>query len=382
MNQRSANSVRLLIVVAFGVISAAVIVRSGSAQNPTPGIATQAVVAQKTVDEVRKNIQVLKGLPDSQLVPVMNYMSASLGVKCGFCHVNKDNNWDFASDEKGEKKTARVMITMVTGVNKTTFNGNTEVSCYTCHRGRTSPVSTPQLPIPEPSPRPEQGGQNQQAREALPAADQILDKYIEALGGSAAIEKLKSRTLKGTLTTANGASAGYELSQSAPDMVLAVITTPQGTVQRGFDGTAGWEKSSRGVRDLGAPEVYYLRRYPNILRDIKLKDQFTRFNTAFKTRLNDRDVYVVRATAADRHREQLYFDVETGLLVRRVTTLTTPVGNIPEEVDFEDYRDVGGVKMPFIVRVLSTDPNYSVVRKFTEIKINPTLDPKVFDKPA
>jgi hypothetical protein len=128
-----------------------------AAQPPT--VAAQS--AEKTVDQVRKNIQVLKGLPDSQLIPVMNLMASSLGVRCTYCHVNKEGQWDFATDEKAEKKTAREMIRMVQGINKTTFNGALEVSCYTCHRGRTGPVGVVQLPVaeaPAPPPRPEAGG--------------------------------------------------------------------------------------------------------------------------------------------------------------------------------------------------------------------------------
>lgn len=383
MNNQAACSIRLAILgLTLGLTFAVAINRTSTAKSQNSAAVTpQKPAAEKTVDEVQKNIQVLKGLPESQLIPVMNYMSSSLGVKCVFCHVNKDNNWDFPSDEKGEKATARKMITMVLGINKNSFNGNTEVSCYICHRGRTSPVAIPQLPLPEPSPRPG-GGQGPQ-REALPTADQILEKYTQALGGSAAIEKLKSRVMKGTVTTAAGMALGYELYQSGPDKVLAVITPPQQpAVERGFNGTGGWEKSPRGIRDLAPEEVYYLHRYPDLFKDIKLKDQFTRLAVAGKDKINGRDVYVVRGVTADNRRERLFFDVETGLLLRRTTTTITPIGTIPEQVDFEDYRDVDGLKMPFTIRVSAVDPFYSITRKFTEIKLNVPVDEKRFDKPA
>src|SRR5262245_47470188 len=83
---------------------------------------TAPATTEKPAEEVHKNIQVLKGLPESQLIPVMDYMGASLGVRCNFCHVNKDGNWDYASDEKGAKKSAREMITMVNGINKNSFH--------------------------------------------------------------------------------------------------------------------------------------------------------------------------------------------------------------------------------------------------------------------
>lgn len=382
MTNYAPASIRLAILVVPIALVFAFVLERTSAQNPPAAPPPQAP-AEKPVEEVQKNIQALKGLPQSQLAPVMNYISASLGVKCVFCHVNKAGTWDFASDEKGEKKTARAMIEMVTGINKNTFRGSADVGCYTCHRGRTSVARTVPLPVPTPEP-PRQGpaAPAQPQREAMPSADQILDKYHQAVGGPAVIEKLKSRVMKGTLTTADGTDLGYELSQSGPEMVLAVITTQRGAVERGFNGTAGWEKSPGGLRELGSGELYYLRRYPDIYKDLKLKDQFTRINVAGKPKIDGRDVYLLRATTAGGKREQLFFDAETGLLVRRSTSTTTPIGMIPEQVDFEDYRDVDGLKLPFTVRVSAVDPNYSVTRKFTEIKLNVPLDAKRFNKPA
>jgi hypothetical protein len=385
MNNQSTNFLMRVAALVFsiGLAFAFFINRTSAArfQNP-PSAPPQKTSTEKPIEEVQKNIQVLKGLPESQLIPVMNYMSASLGVKCGYCHVNKDEKWDFPSDEKAEKSTARSMITMVMGINKTNFRGNTDVTCYTCHRGRTSPAVVPQLPLPEPSPLPAEN-QGPQQREALPTTDQILDKYIQALGGPAAIEKLKSRVMKGTVTTAAGLTLGYELYQSGPDKVLALITPPQQpVVERGFNGSVGWEKSPRGVRDLAGEEVYYLRRYPDLSKDIKLKDQFTRLTAAGKDKINGRDVYVIRGNAIDNRRERLYFDVETGLLLRRTTSTATPIGVIPEQVDFEDYRDVDGLKMPFTIRVSTIDPSYSITRKFTEIKLNVPIDEMRFNKPT
>jgi hypothetical protein len=367
-------AITVQILFASWIVSVAA---SGDGQN---GTAQQPAASEKTAEQVQKNIQVLKGTPESQLLPVMNFMSASLGVRCNFCHVNKNGTWDFASDEMGEKKAAREMITMVLGINKNTFRGNTEVSCYTCHRGRTSPVGVPSLPIPEVTPRPAavEGG----PREALPTADQILAKYLEAVGGSAAIDKLKTRAMKGTWLGSNGTSFSYELFQSAPNKVLAVLTTPQGTVERAFNGTAGWEKSPKGVRDMVDEEMFYLKRYPDLFKDIKLKDQFSRLAVAGKDKIDGRDVYVLRGTTIDNRRERLYFDTESGLLVRRLSIMPTSIGNIPEQVDFQDYRDVDGMKLPFTIQVLAIDPFYTSTRKFTEIKLNVPIEDARFNKPV
>jgi hypothetical protein len=310
----------------------------------------------------------------------MNFISASLGVRCNFCHVNNNGQWDFASDEKPEKKAAREMILMVQGINKTNFNGNTDVSCYTCHRGRTRPQGVPELPVPSVTPRPEDTATA--TVEKPPTADEILARHLQAMGGAAAIDKIKTRALKGTLTRPDGTSLSYELYQSLPSKVLAVITTPQGLIERGFDGTSGWEKSQRGVRDLVEIESYYLSRYHDLLKDAKLKEQFSRVSYAGKEKIDGQDVYVLRGTSAGNLRERLFFDVQTGLLVRRVMITSTSIANIPEQVDFADYLEVDGVKMPFTIRISSIDPFFSITRKFTEIKLNVPVDEKRFVKPA
>ena len=385
MDNFAPRAVRVFLLIALLATSMVLVIRTSAQNNVSP---QSGAVAEKSIDQTQKNIQVLKGLPESQLVPVMNFMGASLGVRCNYCHVNKDGNWDFASDEKGEKVSARKMISMVKDINKGSFNGTTEITCYTCHRGRTGPMGTPQLPLPEPSPRPERspglnnGDQAATQRPALPTVDEILDKYVAALGGAANIEKVKSRVLKGTVVGVNGNSFAYELYQSAPEKVLAVITGPQGVTERAFNGSTGWEKGVRGLRDLSTEEVYFLRRYPDMSKDIKIKEQFTRLSVAGKPKIDNRDVYVLRGLTTTGRREQLYFDAETGLLVRRVSSIATPVGNIPEQVDFEDYRDVDGVKMPFTVKVSSVDQFYSVTRKFTDIKVNVAIDEKRFNKPG
>ena len=162
------NILRLLVVM-LACASAVVVMTRVRAKNRAvtaafadsllPGPAqTPAAAPEKTTEQVQKNIKVLTGLPQSQLIPVMNYMASSLGRRCNFCHVNNNGQWDYASDEKPEKKTAREMIKLVLDVNKNTFKGNVEVGCFTCHRGRNQPQALPTLPLALPSPPPGNAG--------------------------------------------------------------------------------------------------------------------------------------------------------------------------------------------------------------------------------
>ncbi len=380
-NRLLALCVTLLFMGCIAVVSSVEAGFVGPATS-TQNVAPQATPAEKTVEQTQKNIQVLTGLPASQLVPVMNYFGSSLGVKCIFCHVNKDGKWDFVSDEKPEKGTAREMIKMVTSLNKANFKGNPAVGCFTCHRGSEHPVRAPELPIAMPTPFAETEPAKTAVKETPPTADQILAKYSEALGGTAAIDKMKTRTMKGSILSSNGATWGYEVYQTAPDKVYMVLNTPKmGVIQRGFDGKLGWELGQRGLRELHNQELFNLRRYTDFFKDLKLQGQFTRLSYGGKDKIDGKDVYVLRGLGTDGKGERLFFDAASGLLMRRVTSTPTMVGLIPEQVDYSDYRDVDGLKLPFVTKVTSIDSFFNATRTLTEIKLNVPVDETKFNKP-
>ncbi len=342
----------------------------------------QGALKEKTIGETRKNIKVLNDFPDSQLIPMMNLIAASLGVKCNNCHVNKNGQWDFPLDDKPEKNTAREMIAMTLNINKTTFKGINEVSCFTCHRGRIRPVSLLELPIPEPTPRPAGGAQAAAgAGAAQPTVDDILNKYTAAIGGQPAIDKLKTRTMKGTYTLANGATGSYEAIQVAPDKFYIARGSQQGIAEEAFNGSAGWQKDGRGVADIRPDQLADLKIEYQFFRDIKLKDQYTRTNVR-KDKLNGRDVYVITGVRPDKKRERLFFDAETGLLLRRMGYTETPLGVLPDQTDYEDYRDVDGMKVPFTVKIAVVGGFSTATRKFTEVKMNVPVDDSKFSKPT
>lgn len=343
--------------------------------------APQTGQKEKTIGETQKNIKVLNDLPASQLIPMMNLIAASLGVKCNYCHVQKNGQWEFPNDEKPEKGTAREMIAMTLNINKTTFKGATEVSCYTCHHGRTHPQSLLELPISEPTPRPTQAPATSAPMPAQPTSDDILKKYTEAVGGQAAIDKLKTRTMKGTYTLANGATGNYEVTQAAPDKFYVLRTSPQGSAEQAFNSTEGWAKDGRDVSDIRPDQLVDLKAEYQFFKDFNLKEQYTRMNIR-RDKINGRDVFAITGTRPDKRRERLFFDAETGLLVRRMGYTDTPLGILPDQVDFEDYRDVDGVKVPFTVKIYVVGGFSTALRKFSEIKFNTPVEDSRFARPA
>jgi len=325
----------------------------------------------KAAEQVYKNIQVFKRLPASELEPTMAFISGSLGVKCNYCHVNP-----FAKDDKPTKQTARQMIRMVFDLNKGSFNGAKAVSCYTCHRGKPQPVSVPAVgqnlwqPITSP------------ARESpLPTVDEILDRYVQALGGAQAFQKVTSRIAKGSRIGADGVLVPEDVYQKAPNKILTVTTYPDVAFSTGFNGIAGWGSSSKeGQRDLPAPVLAQLKSDSDFYKEIRTRDLYRKLTLTGKSTIGDTEVYVIDASPLSGSSEKLFFDVRTGLLVRRYTESETILGMFPLQTDYEDYREVDGIKQPFLIRW--SMPGRSWGRKIVEMKQNVDIDDARFNPPS
>lgn len=327
------------------------------------------VITQQTAEQRFKNIQIFKNLPATQLDPTMAFISGSLGVRCNYCHVPNQ----FDKDDKPQKLAARRMIQMVLDINKGNFNGQNAVTCYTCHRGTPTPVSVPAV------------GQNLWApsspsstAETLPPVKQILDRYVQALGGAEAINKINTRIAKGSRIGADGVLVPEEVYQKAPDKLLTITTYPQVVFSNGYNGTAAWGHSSReGATPLPDQLVAQIKRDAVFNKDLKLEQLYSSLTVLGKTPVRDADAYVVQAKPADGRIEKLFFDVKTGLLVRRYTESDTPLGKLPLQTDYEDYRDVDGIKQPFLIHW--SFPGRVWGRKIDEIKQNVPLDDAKFN---
>src|SRR5277367_2746648 len=157
------------------------------------GAAPQSPAAPKLAEDQFKNIKVLKGVPADQIFPSMQFITASLGVECEYCHVREGQKMVFDKDDKKTKVTARKMMQMMFAINKENFEGHREVTCYSCHRGAADPVGTPIISDEEPKHEAEGAKAPGDAKPVLPAADQLLDKYLAAVGGASALQKVSSR---------------------------------------------------------------------------------------------------------------------------------------------------------------------------------------------
>ena len=355
----------LLFTAAVGAVSLSARMAEGPAAED--GSSRQ----EKTAEQVYKNIQVLKGVPASQLDAAMALISGSLGVKCSYCHAGP-----FEKDDKPTKQTARKMMRMVFELNEGSFNGQGAVSCFTCHRGRPRPESAPpvgqNLWLPP--------GPAAAAPAPLPSADQILERYELAVGGRQAIGRVTSRVLKGSRVGADGVLVPEEVYTKAPNKLLTVTSYPNLVFRTGFDGSRGWAWSSQGGRDLGEEMLAQLRREAEFYKETRLKEAYPKMVVVGTATVGGREAYLVEATPGGGGRpEKLYFDVQTGLLVRKYAEAQTVLGQFPTQTDYEDFREVDGVRLPFSIRWAI--PGRAWGRKITEVKQNVPVDDALFSPP-
>jgi len=342
-----------------------------------------AIIAAVSARAEQKNVQLLTNLSDAQLGLVMDNIASSLGVHCDFCHVHKEgtHDWDMASDDKQEKKTAREMIRMVIDLNEKSFHNQPRVGCYTCHLGKEHPSPAVALPVP-PIPPTKSHEAEEAERKALPAAKDILAKYVTALGGDDAVKKLStaSMTAKGTRAGAAGPAFPVEVYRSGGN-VLIRTTPPEGPAMAQMYGTeGGWMVGRQGSRTLNAADAAQglaaSRAYDPVIPPLP-----DNARVLGKATIDGHEAWTVGASLPDKSRERIWFDATTGLAIRRLVTITSPVGQIPTQTDYDDYRDVAGVKVPFTVRVSGVSGGGSSTRKYTSIELGAPVDEKLFAAP-
>ena len=292
----------------------------------------------KLSEQVFKNIQILKGTPSEQLIPAMQFISSSLGVECSFCHVEGA----LEKDDKKPKQTARKMMQMMAVINQANFDGKRKVTCYSCHHGSTHPANIPLIAEQE-TPPPDS---------VVPQVDQILARYVDAVGGSSAIAKLTTRVAKGHVTLV-GKQFPIEIFSKAPGKQLSVIHLPNGDTVTAYDGVSGWSIiPNRPLRYISTAEAASARLEADLQLPIHLKQLFSEINTEKPEKIGEREVYVISAFNAGELAAKFYFDEHSGVLVRMLRYVNSPLGLNPTQIDYSDYRQQGGVKMPFQQTIL------------------------------
>lgn len=366
----------------FVIAVAVLLAVAGIAPSAAAGQAA-AQPAPKKAEEVFKNIQVLKGVPADQIFPTMQFIAASLGVRCDYCHVEHA----FDKDDKQNKLTARKMMHMMFAINQQNFKGQKEVTCYSCHRGAAKPVAIPLIAAaaPEPAhneaPAGEMNSENAKAAAApLPRPDQILSKYVEALGGQAGLKKITSRVEKGTLSGFGGHSFPIEIFAKAPDERASFVQMPHGPSVTAFNGHQGWLTGFGGrIQEMEGADLYAARLDADFQLAADAQQLFRQVRTGKPEKIGGREVWVLLGITHGQPPVKLYFDKQSGLLLRQVRYAETPVGRFPTQVDYADFREADGVKIPF--RWTVARPGNSFTIQVEEVRQNVPIEDSKFGKP-
>jgi len=362
--RHSLHSVLFVAIVMFAPLALA----QHSLDGPAP--------ESKTAEQVYKNIAQLKGTPADQLMPAMQVISSSLGVECSFCHVPGKAELD----DKPAKKTAREMMAMVASINKGSFGGRQQVSCYSCHHGAANPVSVP--PVLETDA--ERGGTNtgppaSATPTAPPTADDVIQKYVTAMGGADAIRKITSRVETGVILVGGGQTP-IEVFTKAPNKRVTISHSASGNSFTAFDGTAGWMgNTGRPAREMLPAESAASSLDAEFAIAVRLKEIFPQIRRARPEQINGVICESLIGTRPGRLPVRLYFDQSSGLLIRLVRYAETPVGRNPTQIDYADYRDADGVKIPFRWTLARLNGRFTI--QIADVKSNVPLDDAKFAKP-
>ena len=349
--------------------------RTAHAQNPPAGV--------PMTDDVFKTVVLLRGIPVDTFFEAMGMFASAMGNDCTFCH-DSGAYFDKAAfaNPTPRIQRARQMIVMMNAINKQYFGGRPRVPCFTCHSGTQSPRKEPDLAI-QYGPPVEDPNAMEFPVDTRTTAAQVFDKYLQAIGGAERLAKLTSFAAKGTYSGFDTAleKVPVEMFGRAPAQQAMIVHMFNGNSVRTFDGRDAWmagPDTPLPLLTLTGGNLDRARIEAMLGFPAGIRQAFSQWRVG-RTAIDDREVQIVQGLTAGQAMANFYFD-ESGLLVRMVRWTATPVGNVPTQIDYADYREVAGVKVPFRRIVSQTYMQMTV--ELTEMQPNVQIDAARFARPA
>ncbi len=421
--------------------SAPVWAQAPQAMAPQTAQALAAVPRDQLAEVAFKNVQVLRGIPVDEFLATMGFIAASTGLNCTHCHGGNDYTVEaYAADTIELKQTARKMMVVMNTINQSFFGGRQVVTCWTCHQGEQIPHNVPNLLVQYSQILPYEAEDANQQAPGQPRAEEVFEKYLQAVGGEAKANTITSIVAKGTNRGYGPENSPrplelYARAQGAGQ--LATITkTDDGNSYTTFDGTNAWQavphkpapepvlplhgddlagvrldaqlmfpgKIKQVLTDLrvGFPftlavPVNYTVKAGETLASIAARNKTTAANLRSLNQLSsntvtpgqqlivrreEKDLTVVQGrTGPGRPLVKLMFDPDTGLLVRQVRYTASPVGRVPTQIDYLQWGTVNGVKIPFTWEVTWTDGRETYRLDPKQVQVNVAIPDARFAKP-
>jgi hypothetical protein len=358
----------------------AIVLLAGGLAGGQPGRGDRPPLAE----DVFTNVQVLRGIPVNDFMGTMGLFSAALGMSCEDCHRAGDSSWAAYATDNPRKQMARRMMAMTAAINKTQFGGRQAITCFSCHRGADRPRVTPELAKLYDSPPLDDPRDIVEQSPAAPRPDEVLETYLQAAGGAARADALTSYVATGTVVGYGPDSdrRPVEIFAKKPNQRTVIVRSDSGDSTTTFDGRAGWIAAPFRpvpVLALAGADLDGLRFDAELSFPSGVRRSLTGWRVGAPAAIDDREVRVVQGTGAGGVVASLYFDAGTGLLRRQIRYVDSPVGRIPTQVDYADYRDVAGVRMPFRWTVTWLDGRDTF--EITEVRPNVPIDDARFRRP-
>src|SRR5438874_4208087 len=382
-----------LFISAMFMVAGACGLLAARAQNPAQAGAPTSVAGQsrpttqdagqksgssgsKTASQEFKNIQILKDVPAGQLISAMQFITASLGVECEYCHVEHA----FDKDDKKTKVTARKMMEMMLNINRENFEGHREVTCFTCHQGSAHPASIPAVGVQE---RVREATHETTVQEATrgatheithetaahetarrktihemgenatgsegtkPAPESLLDQYLAAVGGADAVKKVSSRVERGSLAGFGDQTIPIEIFAKAPDKRVSVVHMKEGESVTAYNGKVGWLSVPGRVHLMNGQESAGARIDADMEFAVDVKNLYAKWETMPGEKVDGHETWLVIGHKDGVPPLKLYFDQKSNLLLRMVRYTDSPLGYNPTQIDYADYRNSEVVKIPY-----------------------------------
>ena len=335
-------------------------------------------------EEAFKNVTALKGIPVDEFMDTMGMISAALGLNCLDCHTpDSDQAWTKFAIDTPMKVTSRKMIQMVAAINKDNFAGVRNVTCWTCHRGDLKPSTLPDLTVQYSPPAEDLNAVQIRPGSGGPSADEVFNKYYQALGGTQRLGALTSFTAKGTYDgfDTHHTKVPVDLYAKAPNQRALIIHTAFADRTWSYNGEEAWVAAIEKPMplmpltggNLDGQKIEAMMSFP-----MQIKQAYSTWRAGTAT-MGDKDVRVLQGTNPRQQPLNLYFD-DSGLLVRMTRFADTPIGRVPSQIDYSDYRVVAGVKIPF--KWVETWTDGQVTIEWTNIQPNVAIDAAKFGRPA
>jgi hypothetical protein len=221
------------------------------------------------------------------------------------------------------------------------------------------------------------------AEETAPAAEKILDRYIEVTGGRAAHEKVKSAIVTMTMSMpAQGMKANITSYTITPKKHYVAVEIPGvGLMEEGSDGVVAWSKNAMmGPRLKEGEEKEIAFRSNAMDKEVKWREYYTSAETAGVETADGKTLYKVVMTPKVGSTETRYYDKETGLMVKMAMKQKTPMGEIPSETAFSDYKSFDGILGPTKMAVKAGPQEMQMT--IDSIKFNADIPADKFQIPA